>query len=131
MTKQKYAGKKRIIYLFFFFLILFSVMIAYVFMINIDKNQKTLIITTGDQETERLVFLANCQKIEAFYQQHHYYPPAESINQLIKNTDMAYHLIDKDHFELRLNSNQNSLVYYSDSNESKEVTENRSVGEPR
>ena len=40
-------------------------------------------------------------------------------------------LIDKDHFELRLNSNQNSLVYYSVSNESKEVTENRSVGEPR
>jgi len=100
-------------------------------MISIDKNQKILTITAGDQETKRTVFFANCQKIEAFYQQHHYYPPAEDINQLIKNTNMTYHLIDKDHFELRLNNNQNSLVCCSDSNDSKELTENRSVGGSR
>jgi len=129
MIKQKSADKNNV--LIIFLVILFSVMIAYVFMINSDKNQKPLKITTGDQETERAVFFADCQKIEAFYQQHYYYPAAEDINQLIKNTNMTYHLIDEDHFELRLNSNQNSLVYCSDSNKSKELTENRSRGGSR
>ena len=112
-------------------LIMAMLLVTYLFILGNSKEQTNLTKANLTPESQKVHFLATCQKIEAFQQQKGFYPDSDQMAELTANSDLHYRLINQDTFELQLQNEQANLVYRSDIDKINQLIEQKTRNETR